>query len=311
MPLETISCSHCGSAEVKEVKANTYFCDHCETVFKRTDPSQVTLQRDFCICGNTVDRRCLHCGVGLCNSCDHSLSQYWYRQAGRLGVTASAVLQLYSVDVRAEALARPPQHMCEDCRANLAQDLESKRRAGEICSAACILDASVTCLCCERRYCERHGPAAREGTWHGASDPGVGKQTTIGVRIVELERTGYGDREYEVGSDELKALLGEVPQPAIRPEVCWLCIEEYHGQAYLTVRVRKRRLGRRQILKQALEEANRLTEGMSTQWRLQLADGTCPGRHPSSKATHSSRWVPSDGAVAAALTQSEGRKAVG
>jgi hypothetical protein len=66
MPLETISCSHCGSAEVKEVKANTYFCDHCETIFKHIDPNQVTVQREFCECGGPIAFQCRVCHVGIC-----------------------------------------------------------------------------------------------------------------------------------------------------------------------------------------------------------------------------------------------------
>lgn len=40
MPVEAISCTRCGSGDVKEVKANTYFCSHCESVFKYVDPPE-------------------------------------------------------------------------------------------------------------------------------------------------------------------------------------------------------------------------------------------------------------------------------
>jgi hypothetical protein len=66
MPLEAINCTNCGSSDVKEVKAGTYFCDHCETVFKHIDPTRVTVQREFCECGRAVECQCRICHQGLC-----------------------------------------------------------------------------------------------------------------------------------------------------------------------------------------------------------------------------------------------------
>jgi ribosomal protein L37AE/L43A len=44
--LESITCTHCGSSEVQEVKPHTYFCSHCEGVFKHIDPTQVTVTQE-------------------------------------------------------------------------------------------------------------------------------------------------------------------------------------------------------------------------------------------------------------------------
>jgi DNA-directed RNA polymerase subunit RPC12/RpoP len=34
MPIETIKCQECGSADVTEFKPGSYVCSHCESVFK-------------------------------------------------------------------------------------------------------------------------------------------------------------------------------------------------------------------------------------------------------------------------------------
>jgi hypothetical protein len=72
MPFETIACSRCGSADVQEVKPSTYFCNHCETVFKYVDPTRLTVRNNpaFCACGNSVQVQCQVCSDGSCRSCD-------------------------------------------------------------------------------------------------------------------------------------------------------------------------------------------------------------------------------------------------
>jgi hypothetical protein len=72
MPLEAVKCATCGSPDVKEVKANTYFCNHCDGVFKYVDPNRATVQSTpaFCPCGNPVDAQCNLCGSVLCSWCD-------------------------------------------------------------------------------------------------------------------------------------------------------------------------------------------------------------------------------------------------
>lgn len=79
MPLESINCTNCGSGDVKEVKPSTYFCNHCETVFKHVDPTRVTLEQAFCGCGSAIQVRCNLCHVGLCGQCDaKQVRDYYY-----------------------------------------------------------------------------------------------------------------------------------------------------------------------------------------------------------------------------------------
>lgn len=70
MPLEAISCTQCGSVEVTEVKANTYFCDHCEAVFKQVNLAGAMSGPQFCECGAAVMVKCTVCQVGMCQHCD-------------------------------------------------------------------------------------------------------------------------------------------------------------------------------------------------------------------------------------------------
>lgn len=39
MPFESLSCPNCGSASIQEVKPGTFFCNHCDNVFKYVSPS--------------------------------------------------------------------------------------------------------------------------------------------------------------------------------------------------------------------------------------------------------------------------------
>lgn len=41
MPLESLSCSHCGSGDVQQVKPDTYFCNHCDSLFKYVNSGQM------------------------------------------------------------------------------------------------------------------------------------------------------------------------------------------------------------------------------------------------------------------------------
>jgi hypothetical protein len=70
MPLESLSCTGCGSTDVKEVKPDTYFCNHCETVFKQIDPSKVTVAPAFCSCGNPIQVQCQICRTAICADCN-------------------------------------------------------------------------------------------------------------------------------------------------------------------------------------------------------------------------------------------------
>lgn len=70
MALEQIKCSNCGSNDVMEMKANTYACRACETIFKYQDPnrSEVAVTPQFCEegCGNPIKYKCALCGKMVC-----------------------------------------------------------------------------------------------------------------------------------------------------------------------------------------------------------------------------------------------------
>lgn len=100
MSIESLSCTRCGSSQVQEVKPNTYFCAHCEEVFKQVDSSAVTVKHrpDFCSCGsgNPVFAQCQVCRDNVvCRRCDighlvHT-SRHVFREAiedqlGNIGV---------------------------------------------------------------------------------------------------------------------------------------------------------------------------------------------------------------------------------
>jgi hypothetical protein len=56
----------CGSADLQQVKPETYFCNHCESVSKLVDPARVTVEPAFCPHGDPITARCQVCGAGLC-----------------------------------------------------------------------------------------------------------------------------------------------------------------------------------------------------------------------------------------------------
>lgn len=74
MPLESLACPRCGSSDFQVVKSDTYFCNHCENVFKYVESdrptgavgceSVVNGQR----CGVQAVGRCLTDGRAFCAS---------------------------------------------------------------------------------------------------------------------------------------------------------------------------------------------------------------------------------------------------
>jgi hypothetical protein len=77
VPFEAVACAGCGSTDVQEVKPSTYFCNHCETVFKYVDPSRLVVEHSpsFCWCGNPIQVQCQLCTRGMCRQCDVSANQ--------------------------------------------------------------------------------------------------------------------------------------------------------------------------------------------------------------------------------------------
>lgn len=82
MPLESLSCTQCGSGDIQEVKTDTYFCNHCERVFKYVDAASISaatgceLTLDGKKCGVQAAGRCLECGRAMCFS-------HWVRDEPR------------------------------------------------------------------------------------------------------------------------------------------------------------------------------------------------------------------------------------
>jgi hypothetical protein len=70
MPFESLSCQRCGSGDLQEVKPETYFCNHCDSVFKYVSPNRAGSAGG---CEVLADRR--PCGVqaiGRCRSCQRA-----------------------------------------------------------------------------------------------------------------------------------------------------------------------------------------------------------------------------------------------
>lgn len=71
MPIETIKCQECGSAEVTEFKSGSYVCGHCETTFKHVNPAAASGGAAGCeidACGVAAIGRCSTCGRAFCGT---------------------------------------------------------------------------------------------------------------------------------------------------------------------------------------------------------------------------------------------------
>ncbi len=107
MPVETIKCKECGSADVTEFKPGSYVCGHCEAVFKHLVPAGTL---DFCqVCeGGAIASvgRCANCNR---SGCIHHLVSYaylrdWHSFPGEVvGMFATA-----STEVRITGLVESP-----------------------------------------------------------------------------------------------------------------------------------------------------------------------------------------------------------
>ena len=73
MKAKPLTCPQCGSADVAEVRTDTYFCNHHDGVFKVHDPTRLTVHQvqAFCRCGNPVTAQCSICHTAsFCAQCD-------------------------------------------------------------------------------------------------------------------------------------------------------------------------------------------------------------------------------------------------
>ena len=70
MPIETIKCQECGSADVTEFKSGSYVCGHCEAVFKHLGlaASSASIGCELRGCGVVAVGRCDRCSRAFCTS---------------------------------------------------------------------------------------------------------------------------------------------------------------------------------------------------------------------------------------------------
>jgi hypothetical protein len=158
--LEALRCTNCGSHGVDEVKAGTYFCQHCESVFKYVDPSRVTVthEQSFCACGNAVEFQCYQCRTGICHQHDA------FDGGKKVGQAVRAFV--------AEKAGAVPPHLCSDCLNPLMTELHTLKDERRRCAQReCIDETTVECACCAGAFCGHHADRrtfiARWGTGQG------------------------------------------------------------------------------------------------------------------------------------------------
>ncbi len=123
MGVESLSCAHCGSGEVQEVKPNTYFCNHCEQVSKYIDSSRITVdvQPGFCSCGNRVEFQCQVCKGTICADCDViNRVAFPYRQQSDQFILAVPAGGFGHLMARPDREIRHEPGCCGRCGAGLA-----------------------------------------------------------------------------------------------------------------------------------------------------------------------------------------------
>ena len=223
MPLEAIACRSCGSSEVSEYKPGSYVCGHCDTVFKHVDPSRVTVQREFCECGQAVTTQCCLCGDGLCRTHTEiqrgtplqwiptslaaydgsgSVAPFTHRAPPGSGYWISADYQMV-LDGTAKRLATGVVcQACHDARqAEVVQELAdgctgdelaARKIAGEICTEPmCQRTAELECCCCQLKWCKGEVSAFTGKTTHA---------TETGSR--EPPRLGFSSSNFGGNSQE-------------------------------------------------------------------------------------------------------------
>lgn len=66
MPIETVKCKECGSADVTEFKPGSYACGHCEAVFKFAGSAASPAGCEVDGCGVLAIGRCADCRGAFC-----------------------------------------------------------------------------------------------------------------------------------------------------------------------------------------------------------------------------------------------------
>jgi hypothetical protein len=247
MALEALVCTSCGSSDVQEVKPGTYFCDHCECVFKHIDPTRVTVGPAFCDHGNPVRVQCQVCRTGMCpQQCDAVPAWAGWKYAGIVRTQGFGYLehmQGYDVDVdgpflsvgkllRSLALARNLalpgddggaavlSHACDGCVIRAVPVAADHVSAGAICETIRCWSASAgKCPCCQRGFC-------RKCSWPETQYPQGVDGDMRGLGLGACRGGGGGvaisawDPEYDRSSKTFPAGIG-VPYG-----MCTPCVEE-------------------------------------------------------------------------------------
>ncbi len=189
MPIETIKCQECGSADVTEFKPGSYVCTHCEATFKHVDPTHVTVAPAFCTCGNRIAFRCNHCHSGLCSECDvrsldfvslpktfvhtqgfgylmrrkevfYSVAanrivheEGWHSARPAFGPAISAYELLWALPERGEGA----RHLCWACVVATTPIVADAVSSGTICEVpSCTTSPEGRCRCCSAALCDYH-----------------------------------------------------------------------------------------------------------------------------------------------------------
>lgn len=142
MPIESIGCTGCGSSDVKEVKANTYFCNHCESVFKWVEPVGGAAGPVACgveDCGVLAVGRCGLCRIPFCD----------FHRSKRFASADTTVYQ-----------QRP--HLCTACAAEKERELLGTTVPPHCGYCSNPVFSSEVCTICGGRLCDEH--AVKEGS---------------------------------------------------------------------------------------------------------------------------------------------------
>jgi hypothetical protein len=173
VPFEEIACTNCGSPKAQELKPGTFFCHHCETLFKHIDPSRITIQPGMCEHGDPIQAQCQICRAGICRQrCDAvswGFAGPWVRIPtvgfGYLHVERSrdepdtivtAGPFLCSADLLASLALTHGRlsHVCRACLIAAVPGAADHIAAGAICETpGCGGKPCTRCACCGGAFC--------------------------------------------------------------------------------------------------------------------------------------------------------------
>jgi hypothetical protein len=191
MSFEALTCTYCGSGDVKEVKPDTYFCDHCERVFKHIAPTRLAVSPSFCDHGNPVDVQCQVCKAGMCSQrCDVVAVWAAHKHAGIIQTRGFGYLEHHrSYDAAVEgpflsvakllaSLALDCgglSHACYACVSAAVPATAERIASGAICQTIrCWFAATGHCPCCNGGFCKNCSmPEAADGQGYDGRIRGV------------------------------------------------------------------------------------------------------------------------------------------